>query len=148
MVSCWKSGHSAHVSPVLISLWIRNTLTRFSLHLHSLLLLLLGWYAHFGWNYVHLWGTESFLSGTLAGYFIVFTLMDNCLNRWTWYLQASANCSQGQARPQLSSQYIGWFILTFKWCYTKKQFVSDVPSKYIHRCVFNSNVINQSIRSF
>ena len=54
---------------------------------------------------------------------VVFILAYYCLYRWTWYLQAFGNCSQGWTRLVEVYNFffwgLCWFLLIFLWCKTE-----------------------------
>ena len=58
---------------------------------------------------------------------MVFILVYYCLYRWTWYLQAFGNCTQGWTRLvevyYFSSEVLADFFLIFPWSQAKRHWV-------------------------
>ena len=58
---------------------------------------------------------------------MVLILAYYCLYRWTWYLQAFGNCSQGWTRLvevyNCFSEVFDWFLSIFPWCKAKRHWV-------------------------
>lgn len=71
---------------------------------------------------------------------VVFILVYNCLNWWTWHLQniwkLHPKMDQTYGAPKFSPWFFGWFLLIFPLFQTRKQIVWGTPLKYITRCAF------------
>ena len=136
MASYLLSGLSGYVDIGLVLLWkyCRYFCTCFLQHLHKVLCCCSGidlQFSHLSMfisrrqNASPSWAVWRLCSS------MEFIPEYNCLYRWTLYLQAFGNCSQGWTRLvevyNIFSCGLGWFLLIFPWCQAKRHWVWGRP---------------------
>ena len=144
MASSWQSGLSAHVSTVLISLWIMTHFYQLQqASSQGLLLLFLGWYAHFWPMHVHLWDISERYNGWTFPWCLHLHIIVWTDERGTWKLHPRMN--QTCAILFL----ISWLIsFDFTMMLHKEAVCFKCALKSTGVSLINSNVVNKPIRGF